>query len=77
MSDTTPQPARKDTQFEPGSVVEFPGTSEGGSPPDNLPLQLSSFIGREREISEVEKLLKEHCLLMLRSPTRAWLCSTL
>ncbi|HEY4691168.1 MAG TPA: helix-turn-helix transcriptional regulator [Anaerolineae bacterium] len=28
-----------------------------GSPPDNLPLQLTSFIGREREMEEVERPL--------------------
>jgi hypothetical protein len=26
-------------------------------PPDNLPLQLSSFVGREREVAEVGRLL--------------------
>src|SRR5215210_8588267 len=26
-------------------------------PPDNLPLQLSSFIGREKEVAEIERLL--------------------
>jgi predicted ATPase len=32
-------------------------------PPDNLPLQLSSFVGRERESSEVTRLLAETRLL--------------
>jgi predicted ATPase len=53
----TPQPAPRDTAKDPGSVVEFPGTPEGGRQPNNLPLELSSFVGREREIAEVEGLL--------------------
>jgi predicted ATPase len=51
------QAAPRDTAGDPGSVVGFPGTPEGGRPPNNLPLQLSSFVGREREIAEVEGLL--------------------
>ena len=61
----TPNPARKDTAGVPGSVVEFPGTAEVVRPPYNLPLQLSSFIGREREIAEVEALLADNRLLTL------------
>jgi predicted ATPase/DNA-binding CsgD family transcriptional regulator len=34
-------------------------------PPDNLPLQLTSFIGREREIAEVKRLLSTSRLLTL------------
>src|SRR5918995_6128763 len=42
----TPQPAPRNTAGDSGSVVEFPGTSRGGRTPlNNLPLQLSSFIG--------------------------------
>jgi len=36
--------------------------------PDNLPIPLSSFIGREREIVEVKRLLTEHRLLTLTGP---------
>jgi len=61
----TPKPTRKDTAGVPGSVVEFPGTPEVVRPPHNLPLQLSSFIGREREIAEVEALLADNRLLTL------------
>jgi hypothetical protein len=55
----------KNTAAEPGSVIEFPGKPEGGLPLHNLPLELSSFIGREREVAEVETLLGEHRLLTL------------
>ena len=64
----TPQPAPKNTAADPGSVVESPGTPEGGPPPNNLPLELSSFVGRQREIAEVEALLSEHRLLTLTGP---------
>jgi predicted ATPase len=67
LSDT-PQPEPKNTLNGPGSVVEFPGAPEGGRPPNNLPLELSSFIGRGREVSEVESMLSEHRLLTLTGP---------
>ena len=35
------------------------------APPNNLPVQLSSFVGRERELREVGRLLSEHRLLTL------------
>jgi Holliday junction resolvasome RuvABC ATP-dependent DNA helicase subunit len=35
---------------------------------DNLPLQLTSFVGREREMAEVEDLLADHHLLTLTGP---------
>src|SRR5829696_3727842 len=53
----SPQPAPKNTIGDPGSEVEIPGTPEGGRQPNNLPLELSSFVGRRREIAEVEGLL--------------------
>jgi non-specific serine/threonine protein kinase len=37
-------------------------------PQNNLPLQLSSFVGREREVAEVASLLSEHRLLTLTGP---------
>ena len=49
----TPQPVPEDTAGSPGWVVEFPSGSEAGRPPNNLPLQLSSFVGRGREVAEV------------------------
>jgi hypothetical protein len=51
------QPAPRKTVGDPGSVVEFPGTPEGWRPPHNLPLQLSSFIGRVHEVGRIEALL--------------------
>src|SRR5215210_2092289 len=37
-------------------------------PPDNLPLELTSFIGREREVAEIEGLLAGRRLLTLCGP---------
>jgi MoxR-like ATPase len=57
MPDTTPRP-----------TPPRAGDPEGGSPPNNLPLELSSFVGREREVSEVETLLADNRLLTLTGP---------
>ena len=56
--------ARED---ETGQLVEFPGSHAASrdTPTHNLPLQLTSFVGREREISEVEKLMTDHRLITL------------
>src|SRR5215213_9748751 len=34
-------------------------------PPNNLPLELSSFVGREKELTEVKRLLEDSRLLTL------------
>jgi predicted ATPase/DNA-binding SARP family transcriptional activator len=46
------------SESETGSLVTFPRTRPPKKRPrDNLPLELSSFIGREQEVAEVERLL--------------------
>ena len=49
-----------------------PGTAPRGfptvSPPNNLPVQLSSFIGRERELGELRETLPATRLLTLTGP---------
>jgi predicted ATPase/DNA-binding CsgD family transcriptional regulator len=64
----TPQRSRKNTAGDPGRAIGFSGASDGVLPPNNLPLQLSSFVGREREIFRVEELLADHRLLTLTGP---------
>ena len=64
----TPRPSRRNTLSDHGSIVEDPGASESGRPPNNLPLELSSFVGREREIAEVGTLLQGNRLLTLTGP---------
>jgi predicted ATPase len=62
-------PFRNPSKDETGSLVAFPqARSSKKRPPDNLPLQRSSFIGREKEVAEVESLLAGRRLLTLYGP---------
>src|SRR5918997_3985342 len=47
------------------SLEEEPAARIPDRPPNNLPLELSSFVGREKELAEVERLLKNARLLTL------------
>ena len=49
----------------PGLPSEFPALKSLESFPNNLPIQLTSFIGREREMSEIKQLLKSNRLVTL------------
>jgi class 3 adenylate cyclase len=49
----------------PGLVTKFPPLKSLENRPNNLPRQLTSFIGREREMSEVKRLLSTTFLLTL------------
>lgn len=49
----------------PDLPVDFPALRSLDSLPHNLPTQLTSFIGREREIAEVKRLLPENRLVTL------------
>ena len=42
-----------------GSLVPFPRARlpKKKRPPDNLPLELSSFVGRHREVARIERVL--------------------
>ena len=51
----------------PGSLVAL-SARESGLPPNNLPLELSSFVGREKELAEVRRLLEDSRLLTLTGP---------
>jgi predicted ATPase/DNA-binding SARP family transcriptional activator len=48
-----------------GSLVAFPGVRRT---PGSLPLELTSFVGREREIAEVKRLSASHRCLTLTGP---------
>jgi predicted ATPase len=63
-----PQPARKNTAGDFAQVVELRGMPDDGRSPNNLPLQLTSFVGRARELAMVEELLADHRLLTLTGP---------
>jgi hypothetical protein len=49
-------------------VAREPGSWASEGPPDNLPIELSSFVGREREVAEVRRLLGENRLLAFTGP---------
>lgn len=49
----------------PGLARNFPPIASLNGVPNNLPLQLTTFVGREREITEVRKLVETHRLVTL------------
>ena len=51
-----------------GLPADFPAPRTLDARPSNLPLQLTSFVGREEEIAEVERLLGQTRLLTLTGP---------
>jgi predicted ATPase/two-component SAPR family response regulator len=68
MPDATP-PLGDTSGGNRSPVVAFPRTRDPERlSPNNLPLQLTSFVGREREIAEVKDLLADQRLLTLTGP---------
>lgn len=63
MPDAT-HPPREIRGSDRGRLVAFPGGRRDASPPNNLPSELSSFVGREKELAEVERLLVEGARLI-------------
>jgi predicted ATPase/class 3 adenylate cyclase len=51
-----------------GLPSEFPELKSLDAHPNNLPLQLTSFVGRAAEIAEAARLLDEHRLVTLTGP---------
>jgi predicted ATPase/class 3 adenylate cyclase len=51
-----------------GLESEFPPIRSLDARPNNLPTQLTSFVGRERELAEAERLLAQTRLLTLTGP---------
>jgi hypothetical protein len=60
----TPEPPQSPRKLR--AVESAPRTPE--RPPHNLPLELSSFVGREKEMAEVKWLLEDNRLLTLTGP---------
>ncbi len=52
----------------PSLPAEFPPLNSVDVIPNNLPIQVTSFIGRERELAEVQKILAANRLLTLTGP---------
>ncbi len=49
----------------PGLQEDFPPLATQGGPEHNLPIQLTGFIGREKEIEQVKELIARHPLVTL------------
>jgi len=62
------QPERIFQVVLPDLPSEFPPLRSLGVVPNNLPVQLTSFIGREREIAEIKTILDDSRLLTLTGP---------
>ena len=62
------RPSHGDQGSDRGRLVAFPAGDRHVSPSSNLPLQLSSFVGREKELAEVWRLLQDTRLLTLTGP---------
>jgi predicted ATPase/DNA-binding CsgD family transcriptional regulator len=64
MPDTT-RPSGEVSAEDSGQLIDFP-RQDGSKPPpkNNLPLQLTSFIGREQEIADLKKLLRTEARLV-------------
>ena len=58
-------PERVFQLVHPGLRRDFPSLRSLEATPNNLPQQLSSFVGRERELAEIRKLLGNTRLLTL------------
>jgi predicted ATPase/class 3 adenylate cyclase len=63
-----PRPERLYQLLHPELPAEFPPPRSLGARPHNLPRQLTSFIGRERELAEARRLLSTVYLLTLTGP---------
>ena len=59
------RPERVYQVVAPGLCADFPPLKTLDARPNNLPLQLTSFIGREKEIAELKALLVKTRLLTL------------
>lgn len=62
------QPVRIFQMLSKDLPSDFPLLATLDSRPNNLPVQLTSFIGREKEIDEIKELLKDTHLLTLTGP---------
>ena len=66
LKDLQPQPLSQ--LVIDGLPSDFPTLRSLDEQPNNLPAQLTSFVGRDRELQDVADLLAEHRLLTLTGP---------
>lgn len=62
------QPMKLYQLVSPEFPSDFPPLKTLDARPNNLPIQLTSFIGREKELSDVKKILSDARLLTLLGP---------
>src|SRR5215210_4450495 len=67
MADVT-HPPREVRESGRGRLIALSSARRDASPPNNLPSELSSFVGREKELAEVRRLLENNRLLTLTGP---------
>jgi predicted ATPase/class 3 adenylate cyclase len=60
-----PDPERIWQVISPGLPADFPPLGSLHTIPNNLPVQLTSFIGREKEVRDLRQLLQTHRLVTL------------
>jgi predicted ATPase len=63
-----PQPGSVFQVIAPGLPADFPSLRTVDTHPNNLPIQLTSFVGREKELADVKKLLQNAHMLTLIGP---------
>jgi predicted ATPase/class 3 adenylate cyclase len=63
-----PHPEKLHQLVIDGLPSDFPPVNSLGTRPNNLPLQLTSFVGREREMAEANRLLSQSRLLTVTGP---------
>jgi predicted ATPase/class 3 adenylate cyclase len=59
------QPERIYQLTAPGLARQFPALRSLDATPNNLPLQLTSFVGREAEVAEISALIARHRLVTI------------
>lgn len=63
-----PDPLRVFQIMAPGLPADFPALRALNIRPTNLPIQLTSFVGREKELADVKRLLHDSHMLTLIGP---------
>ena len=63
-----PEPVRVFQVTAPDLQAEFPPLRTVPSHPNNLPAQLTSFVGREKELEDIQRLLSDTPILTLIGP---------
>lgn len=64
----SPQAVRMFQMVAPNLLKDFPSLRTINMFPNNLPIQLTSFVGREKELAEVANLLQNNHMLTLIGP---------